>query len=192
MTKFKVHTTQTAPEASKEILAASLNQNGFIPNLYGIMAESPELLKAYRHLADSFNATSLSQVEKNIVWLSVSNYNACHYCMAIHTSVARMHQLPDDMIEALRNNLPLKNEKLETLRKFAVLLTEKRGWASDEEITKFLAAGYTQKNILELVLGIGQKIISNYVNHITNTPVDRQVEEFKWEAPKTTCTCNVP
>ena len=191
MVKFTLHTPETAPEASKEILALSLKQKGFIPNLYGIMAESPELLKAYRHLADSFNATSLSQIEKNIVWLSVSNYNACHYCMAIHTSVAKTYKLPDDMIEALRNNLPLKDEKLETLRKFAVLLTEKRGWASEEEITKFLDAGYTRKNILELVVGIGQKIISNYVNHITNTPVDRQVEEFKWEAPKTTCTCNV-
>ncbi|PKP12752.1 MAG: carboxymuconolactone decarboxylase [Bacteroidetes bacterium HGW-Bacteroidetes-3] len=191
MVKFTLHTLETAPQASKEILALSLKQNGFIPNLYGIMAESPELLKAYRHLADSFNATSLSQIEKNIVWLSVSNYNACHYCMAIHTSVAKMYKLPDDMIEALRNNLPLKDEKLETLRKFAVLLTEKRGWASEEEIAKFLDAGYTRKNILELVVGIGQKIISNYVNHITNTPVDKQVKEFKWEAPKTTCTCNV-
>lgn len=191
MTKFKVHTPETAPEASKEILAATLKQNGFIPNLYGIMAESPELLKAYRHLADSFNATSLSQIEKNIVWLAVSNYNACHYCMAIHTSVAKMHQLPDDMIEALRNNMPLKNEKLETLRKFAVLLTEKRGWANEEEITNFLKAGYTRKNILELVVGIGQKIISNYVNHITQTPVDKQVAEFIWEAPATSCNCNM-
>ncbi|MBE0422348.1 MAG: carboxymuconolactone decarboxylase family protein, partial [Lutibacter sp.] len=170
MVKFTLHTPETAPEASKEILAKALKQNGFIPNLYGIMAESPDLLKGYRHLADSFNATSLSQIEKNIVWLAVSNYNACHYCMAIHTSVAKMHQLPDDMIEALRNNMPLNDNKLETLRKFAVLLTEKRGWASEEEILKFLEAGYTRKNILELVLGIGQKIISNYVNHLTQTP----------------------
>lgn len=191
MTKFKVHTPETAPEASKEILAGALKQNGFIPNLYGIMAESPELLKAYRHLADSFNATSLNQIEKNIVWLAVSNYNACHYCMAIHTSVAKMNQLPDDMIEALRNNMPLKNEKLETLRNFAVLLTEKRGWANEEEISKFLKAGYTRKNILELVVGIGQKIISNYVNHITQTEVDKKVAEFIWEAPKTGCNCNM-
>ncbi|MDF1516708.1 MAG: carboxymuconolactone decarboxylase family protein [Lutibacter sp.] len=191
MTKFKLHTPETAPESSKEILAASLKQNGFIPNLYGIMAESPELLKAYRNLSDSFNATSLSQIEKNIVWLAVSNYNACHYCMAIHTSVAKMHQLPADMIEALRDNVPLKNEKLETLRKFAVLLTEKRGWANEEEISKFLEAGYTLKNILELVLGIGQKIISNYVNHITQTSVDKQVEEFIWEAQTEACNCKM-
>ena len=68
-------------------------------------------------------------------------------------------------------------------------MVEKRGWASDEEVAAFLAAGYTQKNVLELIVGIGQKIISNCVNHITHTPLDNQTEEFKWEAPACNCEC---
>jgi AhpD family alkylhydroperoxidase len=182
MTQFKLHTIETAPEGSKETLNSALKQNGFIPNLYAIMAESPEVLKAYRQMADLFDATSLSPVEKNIVWLTVSYNNSCHYCMAIHSMVGKMYNLPDEMIEALRTNQPLKDPKLETFRKFTALLVEKRGWASDEEIAKFLAAGYTQKNVLELVVGIGQKTISNYVNHITHTPLDKVIEDFKWEA----------
>ncbi len=190
MTEFKLHTLETAPEGSKEILSGSLKQSGFIPNLYGMMAESPELLKAYRQLSDAFNATSLNPIEKNIVWLAVSYYNRCHYCMAIHSRVAVMHKIPEEMIEALRTNQPLKDPKLETFRKFTILLVEKRGWASEEEIDSFLAAGYTRKNVLELLLGIGQKIISNYVNHITNTQLDKKTEGFKWEAvPDTGCTC---
>lgn len=86
------------------------------------------------------------------------------------------------MVEALRTNQPLSDAKLETLRRFTALLVEKRGWASDEEIQKFLDAGYTQKNVLELIVGIGQKIISNYVNHITHTPLDDQTKAFQWEA----------
>jgi uncharacterized peroxidase-related enzyme len=189
MTTFKLHTLETAPEGSKETLSGALNQNGFIPNLYGIMAESPELLKAYRQMADLFDATSLSTVEKNIVWLTVSYNNKCHYCMAIHSMVAKMYKLPDEIIEALRTNQPLNDTKIETFRQFTVSLVEKRGWISEEEIAKFLAAGYTQKNVLELIVGVGQKIISNYVNHITHTPLDRQVEAFKWEAPSYNCDC---
>ncbi len=189
MTTFKLHTIETAPEDSKEILRSALKQNGFIPNLYGIMAESPEVLKAYTQMAQLFNETSLSPVERNIVWLTVSYNNKCHYCMAIHSMVAKMYKLPDEMIEALRTNQPLNDIKLETFRQFTALLVEKRGWASEKDISTFLAAGYTQKNVLELILGIGQKIISNYVNHITHTPLDKQTEGFKWEAPACDCEC---
>lgn len=190
MTEFKLHTLETAPEGSKEILSGALKQNGFIPNLYGMMAESPELLKAYRQMADLFDATSLSPVEKNIVWLTVSYNNSCHYCMAIHSMVGKMYKLSEEMIEALRTNQPLNDEKLETFRQFVALLVEKRGWATEEDIAKFLAAGYTQKNVLELVVGIGQKTISNYVNHLVHTPLDKQIEGFKWEAPIKACSCS--
>lgn len=189
MTEFKLYTLETAPEGSKEILSNALKQNGFIPNLYGIMAESPEVLKAYTQMNQFFNETSLSPVENNIVWFSTSQSNSCHYCTAIHTMVAKMFKLPDDMIEALRNNQPLADIKLEALRQFTALLFEKRGWASDEEVDAFLAAGYTRKNILELIVGIGQKTISNYVNHLVHTSLDKQIEGFKWEAPSIACNC---
>jgi len=148
MTEFNLHTLETAPEGSKEILSGALKQNGFIPNLYGMMAESPELLKAYTQMALLFNETSLSPVEKNIVWLTVSQSNSCHYCMSIHSMVAKMFKLPDDMIESLRSNLPLEDVKLETLRQFTTLLVEKSGGAQKEDIETFIAAGFTKKTYL--------------------------------------------
>jgi len=181
MTQFKLHTLETAPEGSKGILEEAQKQNGFIPNLYKIMAESPEVLKAYNQMNQLFMETSFSPVEKNIVWLTISHTNQCHYCTAIHSMVAQMFKLSEEMIEALRNGQPLQDTKLEALRKFTTLLVEKRGWASDDEVQVFMEAGYSQKNVLELIVGIGQKIISNYVNHLAHTPLDKQIEAFKWE-----------
>lgn len=190
MSQFRLHTIETAPDGSKELLRVALKQNGFVPNLYAIMAESPEVLKAYRQMADLFEKTAFNPIEKNIVWLTISYNNKCHYCMAIHSLVAQMYKVPDQIIESLRNNLPLKDSKLEALRKFTALMVEKRGWVSDEELQAFLAAGYAQKNVLDVIVGIGQKIISNYVNHVTHTPLDPKIEGFKWEAPTAGCERN--
>jgi alkylhydroperoxidase family enzyme len=109
--------------------------------------------------------------------------------MAIHSMVAKMYKLTDEMIEALRTNQPLTDAKLEAFRQFTGLLVKKRGWATEEEIDNFLAAGYTRKNVLELIVGIGQKTISNYVNHLVHTPPDKQTEGFKWKAPKVGSCC---
>lgn len=184
MTNFKLHTLETAPEDSKEILEGALKQNGFIPNLYAVMAESPEVLKAYTQMNQLFTETSFSQVEKNIVWLTISYNNSCHYCMAIHSMAAKMFKVPDDIIESLRTNKVLNDSKLEALRKFTNTLVEKRGWAEDKDVNDFLSAGYSKKNVLELIVGVGQKTISNYVNHLAHTPLDKQIEGFKWEAPE--------
>jgi uncharacterized peroxidase-related enzyme len=182
MELFSVHSLETAPEGSKGTLEGVQKQNGFIPNLYGIMANSPVVIKAYSEMGKLFGETSFSPVEKNIVWLVVSRTNKCHYCVSIHSMVAKMFKVPDEVIESIRNNTPINDPKLEALRKFTALMTEKRGWATEQEIAAFLAAGYTKEQILELVVGIAQKTISNYINHIAKTPLDEPVVPFKWES----------
>ena len=89
-------------------------------------------------------------------------------------------KVSDEVTDALRDETQLPNAKLEALRTFTLILVRNRGHASDAQISSFLAAGYTHKNILELVLGIAQKTISNYVNYITKTPVDKQYEKYTW------------
>lgn len=134
-----------------------------------------------------FTETSFTQTEKNIVWLTISSHNCCHYCMAIHSMIAKLYKLPDEMIEALRENKSLDDPKLEALRKMTAILVEKRGWATENEIQEFLNAGYSSKNVLELIIGVGQKILSNYVNHIAHTPVDEQAKDFKWDPAEKNC-----
>ena len=180
MSDFKIHTTETAPEGSKEILAGAQKSLGFIPNLYGIMAEAPSALKAYNGLSDNFEKSSFTATEKQIVLLATSYVNECNYCMAVHSTVAQMYKVSQDVIDALRNNKPITDPKLEALRKFTNAIVEKRGWVSDKEINEFISAGYSKAQVLEVVVGVTQKTLSNYINHIVKTPLDAAFEPNKW------------
>jgi AhpD family alkylhydroperoxidase len=183
MAEFKVHTPETAPEASKALLEKSQKAfGGMIPNLYGVMAESPALLETYQALGKLFAKTSLSRYEQQIVWLAVNYENECTYCMAAHSVVAKGVGVSDDDVNALRIGTPLADAKHETLRRFTVHMVQARGWADPAEIEKLLAAGYTNQTILDVILGIGHKTLSNYTNHIAHTPVDKAFRKAEWSA----------
>lgn len=183
MSQYRVHTAETAPEKSKPILDQVKQKYGFTPNLIGVLAEAPAAAKGYAVVAEAFEASSLSPVEQQVVLLSVSFENACHYCMAAHSTVAGMVGMPEDVLEALRNGRKIERDpKLETLRATTRKLVEKRGWLEDSEVQAFLDAGYTQGQLLEVLVGVAQKTISNYTNHLAQTPVDDQFAGQKWEA----------
>ena len=80
--------------------------------------------------------------------------------------------MPDDIINAIRNDQPIVDSKLQALRVFAMTVVEKRGWVAELDVITFLAAGYTKAQILEVVLGITFKTLSNYTNHMADTPLD--------------------
>lgn len=181
MSDFKVHTVETAPNDSRELLAALTKKYGFTANLHGVMAEAPAMLKAYTDIYDTFEKTSLRPPEQQIVLLATSYINHCHYCMAAHSVVAAMQKVPDDTIEALRNGTALNDPKLEALRHFTTTIVEKQGWASDEDVEAFLSAGYTKAQLMEVIVGIATKTLSNYLNHLSHTPVDKAFEKRKWE-----------
>lgn len=181
MATFKVHSIESAPAASGPLLANSAQlYGGMIPNIHGIMAESPALLEAYQALNTIFDKTSLDPVEQNIVWLTVNYENVCHYCMAAHTMVAKYAGVVAADIEALRRGTPLANPKHEALHRFTAHMVQQRGWADTAEIDALLAAGYTQATILDVVLGIGMKTLSNYTNHVADTPLDAPFEALAW------------
>lgn len=181
MSDFRIHTPDTAPEGSKEILKGAEQQMGFIPNLFGIMAEAPAALKAYNIVSDNFDNSSFNTTEKQIVLLATSFVNECHYCMAVHSTVGQMQNIDNEIIEAMRTGSPLADSKLEALRKFTQIVVEKRGWISDEDVQEFFNAGYTKAQLLEVIVGVTQKTLSNYINHIVQTPLDSAFEPNKWE-----------
>ena len=180
---FQSYTADTAPEASKPLLAGVKAQFGFVPNLQSIMAESPELLAAHGALWGELSKTTLTQHEQQVVFMTAIYENECHYCMAGHTTMAKMQKLGDDVIQALRNGREIADPRLEALHRFTTLVVRDRGFVADAEVQAFLDAGFTRRNVLEVVLGVSIKIQSNYVNHLVGTPYDAFMKGNEWTKP---------
>jgi alkylhydroperoxidase family enzyme len=181
MSDFITHTIETAPEASRPLLETSLKNNGRIPGLHGVMADSPSLLATYNFAHQQFMAASLTDEEKTVVWQTINVEQNCHYCVPAHTGIARMMKIDDALTEALRNETPLPTAKLEALRDFTLLVIRDRGFVSEADTQAFLDAGFTRTHILEVILGAAQKLMSNYTNHFAKTPVDQVFQKFAWE-----------
>ncbi|MEO9570975.1 MAG: carboxymuconolactone decarboxylase family protein [Polaribacter sp.] len=181
MTSLKIHNIETAPEGSKALLEKSLKANGMIPGLHGVLANAPELLEAYQTIHKLFTQSSFDKDELTVVWQTINVEHECHYCVPAHTAIANMMKVDQSITEALRNETPLENQKLEALRTMTLLIVRNRGHVSQEELQAFYEAGYKEKQVLEIILGLSQKVISNYTNHIANTPVDAPFQKFAWK-----------
>ena len=180
MSTFKTHSLESAPEAAKPLLEAAQNTYGFVPNLLSTMAESPALLEGYMTLAEVFGKGNLSETERQIILMTNNRLNGCIYCMAAHTTISQMAGVPADIIEALRNNSPILDKKLEALRRFTTVINKTRGWPDNGDIEAFLDAGYDRGAVLEVILGTSLKLMSNYTNHIAETELDDAFSSNAW------------
>lgn len=183
MTAFTAYTIETAPEAARPIFADVKAAFGFVPNLQSYMAESPELLAGYTALWDLFSKTTLTAHEQQVVYLTANFENECHYCMAGHTTLAKMQKMGDDVIAALRAGTELPDARLEALHRFTTLVVRDRGFVADADVDAFIAAGFTRRNVLEVILGAATKLMSNYTNHIVHTPLDAFMKGNEWTKP---------
>ena len=177
---FQTYTEATAPESVQAALIQVKEKYGFLPNLLGTMAGAPSLLKGYLALNELFSQTSLNPVEQQVVLLTVSRENECSYCVSAHSKIAGMHKVPENIIKALRDNTLLPDSKLETLSKFTQAVVSSKGWPQKSELDAFLQAGYSTQQVLEVVLGVGLKTLSNYTNHIAHTDLDPAFADTAW------------
>lgn len=184
MTLFPVHTMDSAPSAAKDLLEQTQKNFGFVPNLIGVMAHSPAVTEAYLSVAEIFSRSDLSPMEQQIVLLTVSHYNECRYCMAAHTVIAGMQNLDSDVVQAIRDGQPIADNKLEALRTFTRSIVENRGWLNDDDVQTFLDAGYASSHILDILVGVAQKTLSNFTNHLAKTPLDEAFTEVAWQPAK--------
>ncbi|WP_037458881.1 carboxymuconolactone decarboxylase family protein [Shewanella sp. HN-41] len=179
MSSYMLHTLETAPAASLPFLEKSLKGFGSIPNLHAVMAESPKVLEAYQTLHELFNQSSLNAIEKTIVWQTINIEHQCHYCVPAHTAIAHMMKIDSTIIDALTHKRPLPTHEQQVLRETTLALVRNRGQLSHEQKQAFFDAGYTKQQLLEIVLGISQKVMSNYINHIVDTPLDDAFKAFR-------------
>lgn len=180
MTEFTLHDKQSAPQDSRQLLDTSVRDFGMVPNLHAVMAEAPGLLEGYQQLHQLFLDSSFTDEETTVVWQTINVEHACHYCVPAHTGIAKSMKVDDAITEALRNKTPLPTARLEALRDFTLAVVRGRGNVDDSAVQAFLEAGFTQRHILEVVLGTAQKVMSNYTNHLADTPIDEPFKQFEW------------
>ncbi|MFU8813819.1 MAG: carboxymuconolactone decarboxylase family protein [Pseudomonadales bacterium] len=180
MSEFKLHDLNTAPEASRPLLEDSLQAFGMIPNLHAVMAESPALLKGYKKLHELFTQTSFTAAEQTVVWQAINVEHGCHYCVPAHTAIAKTMQVSDAVIDALREETALPDARLEALRRFTLRVVRQRGQIAAADLQAFIDAGYSRQHVGEVLLGVAQKVMSNYLNAIAETPVDQPFQKFVW------------
>jgi uncharacterized peroxidase-related enzyme len=182
---FQIHTLETAPAAAREGLGRLVQSYGFLPNLAGVIAESPAALNGLLALMGAFDSKemSLGPLERQIVLLTASVRNRCAYCAAAHGMMANMNGLDRREVETLQQGGPLRDARLNALRRFVEAVLDKRGWVEAADLEPFFAAGFTRAQVLEVVSGVALKTFTNYVNHIANPPVNAQFAPFlpAWE-----------
>lgn len=178
MSNFTLHTKKTAPLDSKTLLDNSFEAFGMIPNLHAVMAESPQLLKAYQRVHQLFSNSSLDKNELTIVWQTINKAHNCNYCIPAHSAVAQMMGADPAVDEAIRSGTVLPTKKMEVLREITLAMVEQRGKLEDPQLEKFFSVGYKKQQLLDIILGISQKVMSNYTNHIAKTSIDKNFQQF--------------
>ncbi|MFT5112563.1 MAG: putative peroxidase-related enzyme [Parasphingorhabdus sp.] len=178
-------TTDSAQPEAKELLEATQKKMGFVPNMYNAMAISPGLLKTYMDGYAAFRSKSgFNPAEQEVVFLSISHVNGCEYCMAAHSFLAdAVSAVPGEVTKAIRADASVDEVKLGALSTFTKIMVSKRGLPGQADVEAFLSSGYTENHILEIILAISVKTISNYTNHLFHTELDNKFTTHKWNDP---------
>lgn len=180
MSNFEKYTQDNSPEASVDTLIAVKNSFGFLPNLIAHMAGSPVLVKSYMAIGELFSGGTLSATEQQVILMTINRFHECRYCMAGHTMVSEMSGVDMQAINAIRDDQPIGNEKLGSLRGFTLNMVEQRGKVSQAQLKAFYSVGYTQETVLEIIAAAAYKTMSNYTNHIVGTSIDDAFIGKKW------------
>lgn len=180
---FVLHDETTAPAAARDALAATRASFGMLPNLERVMAGAPALLASYSAAWELFDQTSLSPVERQVVYQTANFANDCTYCVPWHTLLSEKAGMAPEVIAALRAGSALPDARLDALHRFARRLIDTRGKLDDGETQAFFAAGYEPQQAMEVVLGLAIKLMSNFTNSIAGTPLDAVVQGRAWTRP---------
>jgi uncharacterized peroxidase-related enzyme len=182
---FPLVASDTSDARAKEVLETARKQAGSIPNMYAAMANCPALLDTYLHGYRLFRSElSLTSAEQETVFLVISRVNECRYCVAAHSMIAMdVSKTPADVVEAIRSDAQIEDSKLRALADFTRTMVVTRGNPSSADLAAFIESGYAEGTVLEIILAIAVKTLSNYTNHLFHTEVDKKVPRLRVDAP---------
>ena len=170
----------SAPEASRRNLNAAKANYGFVPNMLGAMANAPGLLEAYTSLTRLFKKSSFSALEQQLVYLTASVENECDYCSQAHGfALVNSFGISTEDIERVRTGRTPKDVRLSALVNVTREIVRNRGTVSDEAARDFSEAGYQPEQLLELLIGVAAKTLTNSLDHLSPVELDEEFQEIQ-------------
>ncbi|HEM5490432.1 TPA: carboxymuconolactone decarboxylase family protein [Streptococcus suis] len=178
---FTIHTLETVrPDLKENLETVKKNNGGYIPNLIGLLANSPTALETYQTVGGINRRNSLTPTEREVVQITAAVANGCGFCVAGHIAISiKQIKMPDEVLQALRQGTPIEADaKLDTLARFTLAVIHEKGKVGDQLLQEFFQAGYTAENALDVVLGVSLATLCNYANNLINTPINPELQPY--------------
>jgi uncharacterized peroxidase-related enzyme len=171
MNRLKLHSVSSAPDGSKPLLEGVQKRIGRVPNFFGLMANSPGVLKAYLDLQTDLGTTGLPAKLRELIAVYVAAWNECAYCLAAHTVAAKKFRYTDEQLTRMLHG-DLDEPKLSAALRFVKRLLETRGGVNEDDIAAVRSSGYDDGGIAELIATTAAQFYSNFLNRAMDTEVD--------------------
>ncbi len=182
MTTFPVNTIESAPESSKSAMQQLQSAFGMIPNLIGAMSTSPVLINSLIGLFGKVHGGSFTEAQIQIVLLTDAVTNASSWAVAFHTTLALKEGIDPADVHAIREARLPKDGEFAALSALAKTMIEKRGRLDDQDVERFLAAGFDKDHLLEVIAVVAASVITNYTASITKPPLEAPFQAHTWAA----------
>ncbi|MGF7136481.1 putative peroxidase-related enzyme [Paraburkholderia sp. EB58] len=185
MSRLRLHTTESAPEASRPYLQRVQANNGYLPNLVASLANAPTALEAYLTVGEINGRSGLTLAERETIQITAAGIHGCGFCVAGHTAVAlKKAQLEPHVVESIRAQQPVSDPRLEAVAVFTRAVIASRGAVTDEALATFRAAGFSDANVLEVVLGVSLATLCNFANNLAQNELNPQLAAYRWTPPQ--------
>lgn len=179
MARLTVHTSATAPEGSRAFIDTVIANNGFLPNLIGVLANAPAALETYLTVSGINARASLSLAEREVVQITAASVHGCDFCIAGHSAIAlKKAGLEKDLVRALQERAGTGDSRVDALVGFTRALILSRGKVGSGELADFLAAGFGEQQALEVLLGVSLATLCNFANNLAGAGINPELQAF--------------
>ncbi len=179
MSRITIPAADQTPAASRPLLDAVNKQLGVVPNLMKILGHSPAALGGYLSLNGALAKGTIGAKTGERIALAIAEFNRCGYCLAAHTYLGRNVAKLDDAEIAANRNGASSDPKADAAVRFAVSVAQERGHVSDIAVQAVKSAGYSEAEVMEIVLHVALNTLTNYVNTVAQTEIDFPVVELR-------------
>jgi len=179
MSRIPLHTLDSAPDASRPLVERAIANNGFMPNLIGVLAGAPVALETYLTVSGINARASLPLAEREVVQITAARIHGCDFCVAGHTAVAtKKAQLPGAQVLALQKGQPTGEARIDAVAALTASVIATRGAVPDAALVQWRAAGYSDAQALEVVLGVSLATLCNFANNLAQSDINPELQPF--------------